>query len=130
MSADLNSVAVVGRLTRDPEMRSRPSGDPVLSLRLAVNSRQRDDDGEWTDRGNFFDVAVFGRRAEALSAHLSKGARIGVDGRLSWREWAARDGTKRQTVEIIAADVVLLDGRPAARKETAGVGADADATPF
>jgi single-strand DNA-binding protein len=111
MPADLNRVTLVGRLTRDPELRHTQGGDPVCSIRLAVSSRARDESGNWGDRSNYFDVTVFGRQAETASTYLAKGRRIGVDGRLSWREWQAQDGTKRQSVEVIANDVFFLDTR-------------------
>ncbi len=111
MPADLNRVTLVGRLTRDPELRHSGGGDPICSIRLAVSSRSRGDGGEWGDRSNYFDVTVFGRQAETASTYLSKGRRIGVDGRLSWREWQAQDGSKRQSVEVIANDVFFLDSR-------------------
>jgi len=130
MPADLNRVNLVGRLTRDPEMRSLPSGDPVMSMRLAVSSRQREADGQWGDRSNYFDVTLFGRRAEAVSSYLAKGSRIGIDGRLSWREWQAQDGSKRQSVEIIANDLFLLDGRREESREMVGAGAGAEDAPF
>ncbi len=111
MPADLNRVNLVGRLTRDPELRQLPSGDPVCNMRLAVSSRARQEDGSWGDRSNYFDVTVFGRQADTVSQYMAKGRRIGIDGRLSWREWQAQDGTKRQSVEIIANDVFFLDSR-------------------
>ena len=111
MPADLNRVTLVGRLTRDPELRHTQGGDPVCSIRLAVSSRARDESGNWGDRSNYFDVTVFGRQAETASTYLAKGRRIGVDGRLSWREWQAQDGSKRQNVEVIANDVFFLDSR-------------------
>jgi len=111
MPADLNRVTLVGRLTRDPELRHTAGGDPICSIRLAVSSRARDETGNWGDRSNYFDVTVFGRQAETASTYLAKGRRIGVDGRLSWREWQAQDGTKRQSVEVIANDVFFLDSR-------------------
>ncbi|HEX2504559.1 MAG TPA: single-stranded DNA-binding protein [Miltoncostaeaceae bacterium] len=111
MPADLNRVTLVGRLTRDPELRHTQGGDPVCSIRLAVTSRSRDEAGEWGDRSNYFDVTVFGRRAETASTYLAKGRRIGVDGRLQWREWQAQDGSKRQNVEVVANDVFFLDSR-------------------
>src|ERR671911_764198 len=111
MPADLNRVTLVGRLTRDPELRHTQAGDPVCSIRLAVSSRARDETGNWGDRSNYFDVTVFGRQAETASTYLAKGRRIGVDGRLSWREWQAQDGSKRQSVEGIANDVFFLDSR-------------------
>jgi single-strand DNA-binding protein len=111
MPADLNRVTLVGRLTRDPELRHSGAGDPICSIRLAVSSRARDESGNWGDRSNYFDVTVFGRQAETASTYLAKGRRIGVDGRLSWREWQAQDGSKRQSVEVIANDVFFLDSR-------------------
>ena len=111
MPADLNRVTLVGRLTRDPELRHTQGGDPICSIRLAVSSRSRDEAGNWGDKSNYFDVTVFGRQAETASTYLAKGRRIGVDGRLSWREWQAQDGTKRQSVEVIAGDVFFLDSR-------------------
>jgi single-strand DNA-binding protein len=111
MAGDINHVVVVGRLTRDPELRHLASGNPVLQLGIAVNGRQRDEAGNWVDKPNFFDVKVFGNQAEMLSQHLSKGRRIGVDGRLDWSSWEAQDGTKRSKVEIVAQSVQFLDSR-------------------
>lgn len=117
--ADLNRVTLIGRLTRDPELRHTASGDAVCSLRIAVNARARDENGNWGDRPNFFDVVIFGRQAENASTYLSKGRRVGVDGRLQWREWQAQDGTRRQTVEIVASDLTYLDSRDGGGSEGA-----------
>ena len=116
MASDLNHVALIGRLTRDPELRQLPSGDGVLSMRLAVNARSKRGDS-WEDVANFFDVTMFGKRADTLAGMLSKGSRVGIDGRLSWREWQTQDGGKRQSVEVIANDLFLLDGKPHAKAE-------------
>ena len=78
---------------------------------VAVNGRQQDDSGNWVDKPNFFDVKVFGNQAEMLSQHLSKGRRIGIDGRLDWRSWEAQDGTKRSKVDVVAQNVQFLDSR-------------------
>jgi single-strand DNA-binding protein len=67
MAGDINRVTLVGRLTRDPELRHLPSGSAVLQLGLAVNGRQKDEAGNWVDKPNFFDVKVFGNQAEMLS---------------------------------------------------------------
>jgi single-strand DNA-binding protein len=109
--ADLNRVTLIGRLTKDPELRHTASGDAVCSMRLAVNARARDENGQWGDKPNFFDVVIFGRQAENASTYLAKGRRVGIDGRLSWREWQAQDGGRRQSVEVIANDMMFLDGR-------------------
>ena len=111
MAGDINRVTIVGRLTRDPELAHLPSGTSVLKLGVAVNGRQKDDAGNWADKPNFFDVKVFGNQADMLNQHLSKGRRIGVDGRLDWSSWEAQDGSKRSKVEIIANSVQFLDSR-------------------
>jgi single-strand DNA-binding protein len=111
MAGDINRVTLVGRLTRDPELRHIPSGTAVLELGLAVNGRQQDEAGNWVDKPNFFDVKVYGRQAETLAQHLQKGRRIGVDGRLDWRSWEAQDGTKRSKVDVVAQNVQFLDSR-------------------
>jgi single-strand DNA-binding protein len=109
--SDINRVTLVGRLTRDPELRGLPSGSSVLNIGLAVNGRQKDQSGNWTEKPNFFDVKVFGAQADMLANHLSKGRRIGVDGRLEWSSWDAQDGTKRSKVEVVAQSVQFLDSR-------------------
>jgi single-strand DNA-binding protein len=111
MAGDINRVTLVGRLTRDPELRHLPSGTPVLQLGLAVNGRQKDDGGNWIDKPNFFDVKVFGNQAEMLAQHLAKGRRVGIDGRLDWSSWEAQDGSKRSKVEVVAFQVQFLDPR-------------------
>jgi single-strand DNA-binding protein len=78
---------------------------------LAVNGRQKDDADNWTDKPNFFDIKVFGNQAEMLSQHLSKGRRVGIDGRLDWSSWEAQDGSKRSKVEVVANTVQFLDSR-------------------
>ena len=103
MAGDINRVTLVGRLTRDPELKHLPSGSAVLEMGLAVNGRKQDAGGQWVDKPNFFDVKVFGNQAEMLSQHLGKGRRIGVDGRLDWSSWESQDGGKRSKVEVIAA---------------------------
>jgi single-strand DNA-binding protein len=111
MPANINRVVLVGNLTRDPELRHTPGGTAVCSLRIAVNSRRRDESGQWVDKPNYFDVSVFGNQAESSAQYLSKGRPVAIDGRLDWREWDAQDGTKRQAVQIIAESVQFLGGR-------------------
>ncbi|HVM57583.1 MAG TPA: single-stranded DNA-binding protein, partial [Gaiellaceae bacterium] len=80
--ANINRVVLVGNLTRDPELRHTPGGTPVCSLRIAVNSRRRDESGQWVDKPNYFSVSVFGNQAESCAQYLSKGRPVGIDGRL------------------------------------------------
>ena len=111
MAANINRVVLVGNLTRDPELRHTPGGTPVCSLRIAVNSRRRDEGGNWTDKPNYFSISVFGNQAESCAQYLSKGRPVAVDGRLDWREWEAKDGGgKRESVEIVADNVQFLRG--------------------
>jgi single-strand DNA-binding protein len=113
--ANINRVVLVGNLTRDPELRHTGGGTAVCSLRIAVNTRRKDGaTGEWTDKPNYFDVAVFGNQAENCAQYLSKGRPVGIDGRLDWQEWEAQDGTKRSKVEVIAETVQFLGGRDGA----------------
>src|SRR5579884_675427 len=111
MPANINRVVLVGNLTRDPELRHTPGGTPVCSLRVAVNSRRRDESGQGVDKPNYFSVSVFGNQAESSAQYLSKGRPVAIDGRLDWREWQAQDGSKRESVEIVAESVQFLGSR-------------------
>lgn len=120
MAGDINRVTLVGRLTRDPELRHLPSGAAALEFGLAVNGRQQDSGGQWVDKPNFFDVKVYGNQAEMLSQHLAKGRRVGIDGRLDWRSWEAQDGSKRSKVDVVAQTVQFLDSRGESGGEGSG----------
>jgi len=124
---NINRVVITGNLTADPELRSTPSGTPVCSLRIACNTRRKED-GEWVDKPNYFNVTVWGTQGENVARYLSKGRPVAVDGRLEWREWETQDGDKRQAVDIIADSVQFLNGgngagNGAEQPELAGVGA-------
>jgi single-strand DNA-binding protein len=110
-ATNINRVVLTGNLTRDPELRSTPSGTSVCSLRVACNTRRKDASGEWVDKPNYFDVTVWGRQGENAAQYLEKGRPIAVDGRLEWREWEDQNGNKRQAVDIIADSVQFLGGR-------------------
>src|SRR5215208_998641 len=112
MAASINRVVLVGNLTRDPELRNTPSGMAVCSLRLAVNTRRKDQaSGQWVDKPNYFDITVWGQQGENVAQYLSKGRPVAVDGRLEWREYTDKDGNNRQAVEIVADSVQFLGGR-------------------
>jgi single-strand DNA-binding protein len=124
---DTNRVVLVGRLTRDPELRSIPSGTAVCDLRIAANSSHKEPDGEWSDRPNFFDVSVFGARGETVATYMRRGSRVCIDGRLSWREWETSEEQKRQSVSIVADSVQFLDPageRTAGEEQLVGAAAD------
>jgi single-strand DNA-binding protein len=110
-ASNINRVVLTGNLTRDPELRSLQSGTSVCSLRIASNSRRRDQSGEWVDKPNYFSVTVWGAQGENCARFLSKGRPVCIDGRLDWREWQDQNGNKREAIEIIAESVQFLGGR-------------------
>jgi single-strand DNA-binding protein len=112
-ATNINRVVITGNLTRDPELRSTSGGTSVCSLRVAVNSRRKDDSGNWVDKPNYFDVTVWGAQGENCAQYLAKGRPVAVDGRLNWREWEDKEGGKRQSVDIIADSVQFLGSRDA-----------------
>jgi single-strand DNA-binding protein len=110
MAQNINSVVLVGNLTKDPELRHTPAGTAVTTLWLAVNDRVKRGE-EWQDAAYYFDVTVWGRDAENCEKFLAKGRPVGVQGKLTWREWDAQDGTKRQSVEVTANNIQFLGSR-------------------
>lgn len=114
----INRVVLVGRLTREPELRALPSGISVCGLRLACNSSRRDAEGNFVERPNFFDVSVYGAAAESVGSYMHRGRRVGIDGRLEWREWETAEQQKRQAVSIVADTVQFLDSPGGAQGES------------
>lgn len=108
--ASINKVVLVGRLTKDPELRALPSGVAVCKLRLACDSTRKTDEGDYEQKPNFFSVSVFGSHAETVGRYMGKGRLLAVDGRLDWHEWATPEGDRREAVEVIADRVQFLDG--------------------
>jgi single-strand DNA-binding protein len=108
--ADLNHVVLIGRLTRDAELKSIASGQSVCKFSIAVNRRKKNGD-QWEDEPNFFDVVVWGRQGESLHQYLVKGKMVGVDGELKQDRWQ-QDGQNRSKIEIVANNLQLLGGNP------------------
>lgn len=106
---DINHVVIVGRLTRDAELRYTNSGSAVANISLAINTRRRRDD-QWVDEAHFFDAVVWGKTAESLSPYLTKGKQIGLEGELRQNRWE-QDGQRRSKVEIFTRNIQLLGGR-------------------
>ena len=98
----LNKVFLIGNLTRDPELKTLPSGTPVASFGLATNRVWTDKEGGRKEQTDYHNIVVFGRQAETTSQYLKKGAMAYVEGRLTTRSWDAQDGTKRYRTEVIA----------------------------
>ena len=102
----INKVFISGNLTRDPEMRTTQGGTVVMGLGVAVNDRRKNPNtGQWEDVPNYFDLTMFGNRAQAVSQYLGKGTKVMVDGELRWRSWADQNGQKHTKVEVIVNEI-------------------------
>ena len=133
----LNRIILIGRLTRDPELRYVPSGQPVASFTLAVDRSFVNQQGERAT--DFIDIVAWRRLAEQVTQHLNKGRLVAVEGRLQIRSYETQDGQKRKVAEVVADAVRFLDrkpGAPTAAVEGSGTEAEpesgdgADDVPF
>jgi len=125
MANDINSVVLVGRLTREIELRYLNSGTAVGRFSLAVNRIKRSGD-QREEEVSFFDVVVWGKQAEVLNPYLTKGRQVCVSGELRQNRWE-QDGQSRSRIEIVASSIQLLgggasNGAPAQRSENRSYG--------
>jgi single-strand DNA-binding protein len=118
--ADINQVVLVGRLTRDAELKYTNTGTAVCKISLAVNRRRKSND-EWINEASFFDVVLWGKMGEAVSQYLVKGKQVGIVGELRQNKWE-QDGQTRSKVEIVASNLQLLGGRSDGPRAEAGEG--------
>ena len=111
--ASLNKVMLMGRLTKDPEMRYTPSGQPVTSFSIATNRYSSGGDGERKEFTDYHNIVAWniGKRnlAQQVADYLRKGSLVYVEGRLQTRSWEGQDGQKRRATEVIANDVQFLE---------------------
>lgn len=115
---NVNKVILVGRLTRDPEIRTTPGGQSVATISMATNSFWTDKSGQKQDKTEFHNVVLWGRQAEIASQYLTKGQECFIEGRLQTRAYTAKDGTEKRTTEIIGETMQL--GSRAQRASTGG----------
>ncbi len=106
----LNKVMIIGNLGRDPEVRYTASGQAVASLNVATHERWSDKDGNPQERTEWHRVTVWGRQGENCGKYLTKGRSVYVEGRLQTRQWEDKEGATRYTTEIVANQVVFLQG--------------------
>lgn len=99
---DTNIVVIVGRLTRDPELRTTRNDKSVCEMGVAVNESVPSSGGRYEDRASFFDVTVWGAAGETCAQYLSKGKRVAITGRISQDRWENGEGEKRSKVKITA----------------------------
>ncbi len=111
--ADLNSVLLMGHLTKDIEIRYTPKGNAVADIRLAVNHTYKSHEGDLKEEVCFVDIVVWGRQAENCAQYLSKGRNVCVEGRLVQEQWETTEGEKRTRLKVRADRVVFLpNGKP------------------
>jgi single-strand DNA-binding protein len=124
VAGSVNVVVLVGRLTRDPELRATSGGTSVCKLGLAVNERAKDPaTGDWGERPNYFDIEVFGAQGENCAQYLTKGREVAVEGRLRWRSWETPEGQKRSAVSVVANTVQFIGPRDAGGSTSGFAGA-------
>ncbi len=103
----LNKVFLIGRLTRDPEIRFLPSGTQITTFSIAYNRNYKVND-EWKEETHYFDIEAYGQLAERLGKQLSKGIMILIEGRLRQGRWETSEGEKRSRVVVVAEKVNIV----------------------
>lgn len=111
MAKDLNKVMIIGRLGKDPEMRYTPGGSPVTTFSVAAGRQWKDGNGEMHEETEWFNVVTWNKLAEICNEHLHKASRVYIEGRLQTRQWQDQDGISHYRTEVIASDMIMLDGR-------------------
>lgn len=136
MSSDLNRVILIGRLTKDPELRYTTSGTAVASFTLA-NNRSYSTGGEKKDQVSYFDCVAWSKMGEIITEYYKKGKLIAIEGRISQRRWDDQDGNKKSKIEIVVENFQFLSagksddssGKPNSSKPEPSTSWD-DANPF
>lgn len=127
--ANLNKVMLIGRLTRDPEVRTFPNGGKVAAFGFAVNnSRKNPQTGQWEDDPVFLDLEAFNRSgsgrqlADLVEQYMHKGRQVFIEGHLKLDQWTAQDGQKRQKLKVVVDNFQLLDSRGEASSRSGSSG--------
>ena len=107
---DLNRATIIGRITRDPEVRSTNSGQSVATIAVATNRSWTDSSGVKQEKSEFHNCVLWGKLAEIAGQYLTKGRRIYIEGRVETRDWTGQDGVKRYRTEIVTENMIMLDG--------------------
>jgi single-strand DNA-binding protein len=128
MSNDINAVVIIGRLTRDAELKTTASGQSITSFSIAVNRSVKKGD-EWTDEASFFDVILWGKIGEIIVQYMTKGKQVAVVGSLRQDRWTDKEGANRSKVVINAETVQLLGSTTAQAGQGEAQGAPGRETP-
>ena len=117
----VNKVLLIGNLGRDPEVRYLPSGNPVANFSIATSENYTDRNGAKQERTDWHNIVVYGKQAELCGQYLKKGRQVFVEGRISYRNYEAKDGSgKRYVTDIVAQRVQFLGGRAGAGPDEVG----------
>jgi single-strand DNA-binding protein len=116
---NLNKAMIIGNLTRDPEVKTTPSGTSVTSFSVATNFVWTDANGQKQEKAEYHNVVAWRKLAEIIGQYLKKGSKVYIEGRLQTRDWTGQDGVKRYRTEIIADNMIMLD-RAGAGNASAG----------
>jgi single-strand DNA-binding protein len=108
---NLNKAMIIGNLTRDPEIRTTPSNQNVASFGVATNMVWNDQNGQRQERAEFHNVVAWRKLADICGQYLHKGSKVYIEGRLQTTEWTGQDGLKRYRTEIVAENMIMLDGK-------------------
>jgi single-strand DNA-binding protein len=127
MARDLNKVQLTGRLGADPELRYTAHGSVVVTFRVASNRAWISSTGEAHEDTEWFRVVAWNKLAEVCKAYLAKATRVYVEGRLQTRQWVDQQGQTRYVTEVIASDMIVLDGRRTPHHSDADLGLPAEA---
>ena len=112
MARGLNKVLLIGRLGQDPEMRYTPSGKPLTKFRMATDRSWTTSDGEKKTETEWFTIVAWGKLAEICNQYLNKGQQVYIEGRLHTRRWQDDEGNNQSSVEVVAQEMIMLNGRP------------------
>ena len=116
---DLNKAMIIGRLTRDPEVRTTPQGQTVASFGVATNRVWTDQSGQKQEKVEYHNIVAWRRLAEICGQYLAKGRRVYIEGSLQTRDWVGQEGVKKYRTEIVANNMIMLDGRATGGTNTA-----------
>jgi single-strand DNA-binding protein len=105
----VNKILLIGRLGADPEVRYAPSGSAVANFNLATNHSYKDREGNFQEQTDWHRIVAWTRLAEFSKQYLHKGMRVYVEGRVQYRDWQDQNGVKRNTTDIIANDIQILE---------------------
>ena len=118
---DLNKATIIGRLTADPESRTTPNGQSVVTLTVATNFTWTDANGQKQEKAEFHNIVAWRKLADIMSQYLKKGSKVYIEGRLQTRSWEDQNGNKKYRTEIIADNMIMLDSKSSGGESTSRI---------